>query len=495
MVDIYLLRTSTINITLLQPLSRLIRGRIMAQPKTKAEENVIKASAAIQISGKITLLQRRAWNVLLAHAYDELPTKDRHSIHVVDLIRILEFNSDRDEYLKDALRALTSCKVEWDILDKDGEPTWGIAALLAGAQITRGICTYTFEPMLREKLHNPRIYARLCLSLQNRFESKYSLTLWEICTDYLGSKRDHGETPWIEINGFRDLMGLGDNEYSAFRDVNKRIIIQPIAEINRISDFRVTVEYRHKGRKVTALKFKMCRVGLLPESAHVQDVLFPELDETPLLVKELRDAGLSKQDALEIWQQGFQFVDDAARPAEAGEDAEAAFLRYVREKMHLLKHRQALGKVDSITGFLRGAIKNNYANPAFKEEEKRQQAAKVRRDKSVQAGQKRQLEGQLEEVKIARDKALDEVYDTLAEAAPEVLEAALSSILTGNKFFTDSYEPDKTPLENYRARLIFQDAFRPYLEHHDSERLQAVRAHYATEIAALEEQIAALQPR
>src|SRR6516165_4233976 len=150
--------------------------------------------------------------------------------------------------------SLTSCNVEWDILDKDGEPDWGVAALLAGARITRGICTYTFEPMLREKLHNPRIYARLCLSLQNKFESKYALTLWELCTDYLGSKRDYGETPWIEIDNFRELMGIDIHEYRAFRDVNKRIIIQPLAEINRISDFRVTVEYRHKGRKVTALK-------------------------------------------------------------------------------------------------------------------------------------------------------------------------------------------------------------------------------------------------
>ena len=34
----------------------------------------------------------------------------------------------------------------------------------------------------------------------------------------------------------------------------------------------------------------------------MQDVLFPELDDTPLLVKELRDVGLSAHDALEIWQ-------------------------------------------------------------------------------------------------------------------------------------------------------------------------------------------------
>ena len=36
----------------------------------KDKTEVIKHSAAIQIQNNITLLQRRAWNVLLANAYD-----------------------------------------------------------------------------------------------------------------------------------------------------------------------------------------------------------------------------------------------------------------------------------------------------------------------------------------------------------------------------------------------------------------------------------------
>jgi hypothetical protein len=43
---------------------------------------VIKASGAIQIENNITLLQRRAWNLLLANAYDELPTQEKHQIGV-----------------------------------------------------------------------------------------------------------------------------------------------------------------------------------------------------------------------------------------------------------------------------------------------------------------------------------------------------------------------------------------------------------------------------
>ena len=48
------------------------------------------------------------------------------------------------------------------------------------------MCSYAYGPSLREKLHNPRMYARLCLALQNRFSSKHALALWELFVDYLG---------------------------------------------------------------------------------------------------------------------------------------------------------------------------------------------------------------------------------------------------------------------------------------------------------------------
>ena len=257
----------------------------MARPKKKEENEVIKASAAIQIEGKITLLQRRAWNVLLARAYDELPAKERHAVRVPDLMRDLAYNSGDQEYLKDALEALVGCKLKWNILDKDGHTEWGVAALLAGAKISRGICVYEYGPTLREKLYNPHMYARLSLLVQNRFESKHALTLWELCVDYLGAKRDCGETPWIDIDAFRKIMGIEDSHYYAalFKKLKQKVITPALTEINRLSDFSVTVEYQHKGRRVTALKFKMRRVFLLPGPANTQAPLFPELDDMPPL--------------------------------------------------------------------------------------------------------------------------------------------------------------------------------------------------------------------
>ena len=466
----------------------------MARPKKKEENEVIKASAAIQIEGKITLLQRRAWNVLLARAYDELPDKERHAVRVPDLMRDLAYNSGDQEYLKDALEALVGCKLKWNILDKDGYTEWGVAALLAGAKISRGICVYEYGPTLREKLYNPHMYARLSLLVQNRFESKHALTLWELCVDYLGAKRDCGETPWIDIDAFRKIMGIEDSHYYAalFKKLKQKVITPALTEINRLSDFSVTVEYQHKGRRVTALKFKMRRVFQLPGPANTQAPLFPELDDIPPLVKELRDVGLSTQDALEVWQKGFHYVDSAMRPVEIGEDAEAEFARYIREKIHLVKRWQASGKVENITGFLLEAICKNFANPEFSQEEKHQKAAEATKDKKVKDGQKRQLERQLEELETARNEALAKECSDIAAMSPEVLETALPGVLQTNAVLRDLYKPDRSALDNYRESFSLQGALGPYLESHAPERIQAIKDHYAKLMAAVEGQIAVL---
>ena len=67
---------------------------------------VIKASAAIQIENGITLLQRRAWNLLLANAYDELSSQEKHTVEVAELTRALGYASRNDAHLKRLLKEL-----------------------------------------------------------------------------------------------------------------------------------------------------------------------------------------------------------------------------------------------------------------------------------------------------------------------------------------------------------------------------------------------------
>lgn len=463
----------------------------MPKSKREARHEVIKNSAAIQINNKISLLQRRTWNALLFHAYNALGTEEEHAIPLQYLASLVGYDSHDIDYLKEASKALMRCIVEWDVLDKDGSPEWGATALLAQVKIKKGMCIYAYSPELRRRLHNPAMYARLDLNLQKQFESKYSLALWELCTDYLGSGREYGETPFIAIEDFRMLMGTG-TMYPAFMNFNQKIIKPAVDEINRVSDFRVVVEYQRQGRKVTAIKFKITRVLLLPDPKNDQSKLLPDMEDMPATVRELKEVGLSVKDALELWQRGFDYVDEGARPAGLREDAEMAFLHYVREKIHLLKRRQHAGKLENSTGFLLEAIRQNFANPEFEQEQKRQRAAAALRTRQEREKQVKALEQQKAEIEKARDKELYHLYDQVATEASSILDQAASTLLAEDKGFGFIYNRDQSGLENYQSRSLLQGYFHPYLERHTPERFESIEQSYKAQLDAVDVQIAAL---
>jgi hypothetical protein len=118
------------------------------------------------------------------------------------------------------------------------------------------------------------------------------------------------------------------------------------------------VVYQRTRRKVSALKFKVRRIVPLPHQDAKQGTLFPELDDMPAVVQALKNAGLASADAWDIWQQGVDYIEASDRPEPEAFDA------YIRDKIALLKRRQAQGKVESPTGFLLSAIKHNYLDVA-----------------------------------------------------------------------------------------------------------------------------------
>ncbi len=476
------------------PGARGIMKEPTRQLQREPKQEVIKHSAAIQIENNMTLLQRRAWNALLYNAYNELDTKEEHQITLQYLAQLVGYDSHDMEYLKEASVAMLRCIVQYNVLDKDGSlERWGAFALLAQADIQKkkGLFIYAYSPELRRRLHNPEMYARLDLDLQRQFDSKYALALWELCTDYLGSGREYGETPFILLETFRKLMGIADGMYPAFMRLNEKVIKPAIVEVNRVSDFRVTMDCQRQGRKVTALKFKMRRVAMLAEPSE-QRTLFPDLEDMPVIVKELKDAGLSTQDALEIWQQGYSCVDEDVRPIDVDEDVEAVFVQFIREKIHLLKRRQASGKVENSTGFLLQAIRQNYANPEFAQEQKREVSAATQQAKREREKQVKVLERQRADIENARGKALDQLLGQVVEESPGVLEQAASELLAENDGFRFLYDRGKSALENYQTRIAIQPFFNPYLENHDPARFESIRQHYAAQIAAVDEQIATL---
>ena len=370
---------------------------------------VIKASPAIQIQSKVTHLQRRAWNVLLANAYNELPNNDIHRVSVAELARKLGFNSHNEDHLKETLKSLVDCTVEWNILGKDKDEEWGVASLLASARLKDGVCTYGFAPHLRLKLYNPRIYTKLNLRLQNRFSSRYALILWEVCFDYFDIARGEGETPFIPIETFRELMGVGSDDYPVFKELNRNVIKPAIKEINTLTNFFLEVEQKRIGRKIGELKFRISRLKELPITEPVQETFLFDIDDLPPVAMKLVQAGVSRKEALRIASQEWDAVDAAAMP----EDREN-FAVYVEEKIGLARNATSLKNTG---GFIVKAIRENYQDPVYQ--------------KQLQAEREKEKQAMLASLKSEMLEKQNTLIRQAVRANPELLEQAAAKISSG----------------------------------------------------------------
>lgn len=323
-------------------------------------DSVKKNVAAIHVSGKLTLLQRKLSNVLLLNAYDELLTRRSHAIDARTLAAMVGYNSNDIDTLKDALRSLVETTAEWDMLADDGRTEWGVSALLASARLRGGVCEYAYSPALAERLHDPKIYAMINLSIQRQFSSGHALALYENCYRFVRT----GSTGWWDIDLFRSLMGVGDSVYyRVFKQLNAKIIKPAVTEVNAVSNISLTPEVRRSGRSVSEIRFLIRETTRGP----IIEATDAEVDETAALGARLRALGVS---------------DRLARQWIAEHGAQC-----VVEKLEYVVTQSRKGKVrGSAVGYLSAALRDDWtmrAPPA-----PRAQSSAARPSPSVQLAER-----------------------------------------------------------------------------------------------------------
>ncbi|OIQ32350.1 MAG: plasmid replication initiation protein [Alphaproteobacteria bacterium MedPE-SWcel] len=296
-------------------------------------ETVKKNVAAIHISGKLTLLQRKLSNVLLLNAYDTLTSARSHTIDARTLAMMVGYNSNDMDSLRSSLRALAETVAEWDMLDEQGHQEWGVSALLSFAKLKNGICEYAYSPALAQKLHDPKIYALINVKIQRNFTSGHGLALYENCYRFVRT----GSTGWWTLDMFRKLMGVdGSAYYETFKHLNAKIIKPSVAEVNKNSDIIIEPQTRKKGRAVSEIRF------LIRENPQMAMFQIDDSDGVRNLAvyKSLRGQGISDRLAR-------QWI------TEHGPE-------YVQQKLDYVAGQ---GEVKSRAGYLRAAIKGDYLDP------------------------------------------------------------------------------------------------------------------------------------
>jgi len=392
---------------------------------------VKKHVATIHINGVLSLVERKLANVLLLNAYDDLLVKRTHSLPVTHLLAMMGWEeSNKIDGLQDAIKKLVGTSVECNLM-KDGKESWHAMAMIAYGGIKDGICTYRYDDFLAEQLYNPEIYATINLGIQRLFESCYSLALYENCLRY----KAVGSTGWWSVETFRELVGATKSNYDEFRYLQREAIKKPVDEINRVSDIRLSPEFRRQGRKIAEIRFLVSeapqQAALRPEAKAAH----PDIRESELF-KRLRGHGIGDRLAV-AW-----ILQDEAR---------------ARATVEYVEARAKRGQINGSTaGYLRtlfedGAEVGKSAFETGLEAQARETEAKAREA----ADSTRRAEAE----KRAKDKTDSEAKDRVKAAvlalAPEAKRALADEYKAGGASVRSAWDEKKGGFREAMENIAF----------------------------------------
>ncbi|MGA9911038.1 MAG: RepB family plasmid replication initiator protein, partial [Paraburkholderia sp.] len=155
----------------------------VVSPSSAELRKAVEAIAIQPKSGKITLLTRKLFNVLLAVAQQADESGDTYRALLSDIVANSAFDSNDTALVKEHLRRMVSVQVEWSTGTSSQKPgrKWGISTLIADAEILEDPTTrrvwveFSFAPKIKKKLLDPVQYARLSLQFQSQLRSSAGL--------------------------------------------------------------------------------------------------------------------------------------------------------------------------------------------------------------------------------------------------------------------------------------------------------------------------------
>ena len=138
--------------------------------------------------------------------------------------------------------------IKWDI---DAQGYGARSVMLAGFELEKGTgqLKWAFSPFLIDKLLADG-YTPLKLSIVLDFNGKYALALYENIQMRKSFKKSE-----FNLNEFRALMGVEDNEHPRMQNFKTYVLHAAIDEINAKSDLKITYEDVKAGAKITGFKF------------------------------------------------------------------------------------------------------------------------------------------------------------------------------------------------------------------------------------------------
>ncbi len=228
-------------------------------PVVEVPDGFKKAVGVVQVAmGQLGFLHRKIYNVLLANAYEGLGQgTTQFTIPVAILAEFAGFNSRDYQMVYDHCRELMQTEVQTIDFDdkskgKRKRRKRGGTTLIADFDVIEGgTVQYGFSRKMAGILHEPEQYIWMTLSAQNRFDSKYELSLFENCIRYIGT----GSTGFKDVSEWRELLGANEPTYDEFKRLNSLVLKPATKGVNEKSGILIQPEFERERRKVARIRF------------------------------------------------------------------------------------------------------------------------------------------------------------------------------------------------------------------------------------------------
>ena len=229
-------------------------------PSTKsyvAQSNVISRAAY-----RMPVMARRlifvATALVQAHKDGEMWVE----MNVGDVVRALGMDDGSKSYkaVRDSVRTAMQqvFEVEYEDTGWKMHPWITLAEYKPDSDTVRVRFAEEMRPLIVEI---QRDFAMLDLADYGKLQGRHTQRLFELLMAESGHEGKDGNPPgqwWLRIEKrrLREMLKIGEEEYGATKDLRRRVVDQPIQEINSAGvGIHVKVEYERKGKTLRAFKF------------------------------------------------------------------------------------------------------------------------------------------------------------------------------------------------------------------------------------------------
>ena len=96
-----------------------------------------------------------------------------------------------------------------------------------------------------------QFFTQYLLEQTAHMNSAYSVRLYELLVQWKKAKK----TPVLDIEVFREQLGVEPTEYNRIYDLKKNVVDLAVKEVNQKTDLRVSYTQKKKGRKIVGFAF------------------------------------------------------------------------------------------------------------------------------------------------------------------------------------------------------------------------------------------------